>query len=200
MRASLWQYPIMAVSLVYETHSITTDNEAGIATGWLPGELSEAGIRLARELGERRRDDGVDAVFCSDLRRAVQTAEIAFAGTNLPVLQDTRLRETNYGEWNGMPVSRLHTERRARVGVPFPGGESWRQAADRTVDLLRELALRWDGKRIVLIGHSAQRYGLRELFERISLEEAVDAPFDWQPGWEYSLDLFHDGLGELGRV
>jgi hypothetical protein len=33
----------VAVSIVYETHSITTDNEDGIATGWLPGRLSEAG-------------------------------------------------------------------------------------------------------------------------------------------------------------
>lgn len=124
----------MAVQLVYETHSITTDNEAGVATGWLPGELSEQGIRNAQELGARRRDDGVDAVFCSDLHRAVQTAEIAFAGTEIPIYQDTRLRETNYGDWNGMPTSRLRSERRARVNVPFPGGESWRQAADRTLD------------------------------------------------------------------
>ena len=43
------------IELVYETHSITTDNEQGIATGWLPGELFELGRELARELGRRRR-------------------------------------------------------------------------------------------------------------------------------------------------
>jgi len=41
----------MAISLVYETHSTTLDNEAGVATGWLPGELSPAGRGGARELG-----------------------------------------------------------------------------------------------------------------------------------------------------
>jgi hypothetical protein len=33
----------MTVEIVYETHSVTTDNEAGIATGWLPGQLSDEG-------------------------------------------------------------------------------------------------------------------------------------------------------------
>ncbi|WP_416981774.1 histidine phosphatase family protein [Streptomyces sp. T028] len=52
----------MGVEIVYETHATTTYNEAGIATGWLPGELSESGRAQARELGARRRDDGIDAV------------------------------------------------------------------------------------------------------------------------------------------
>ena len=53
----------MSVSIVYETHAISTDNEAGIATGWLPGRLSETGRTGARELGERRRDDGIAAIY-----------------------------------------------------------------------------------------------------------------------------------------
>ncbi|MEU4198235.1 histidine phosphatase family protein, partial [Kribbella sp. NPDC026611] len=86
--------------LIYETHSITVDNERGIATGWLPGELSAEGRRLAAELGPRRRE--VDLVFSSDLRRAVQTVELS--GLTAPYLQDWRLRECNYGELNGAPV------------------------------------------------------------------------------------------------
>ena len=46
----------MAVTIIYETHSTTVDNETGRATGWLPGELSEQGIRNAQALGERRRE------------------------------------------------------------------------------------------------------------------------------------------------
>ena len=41
----------MVVQLIYETHSRTTDNELGIATGWLPGELSTTGRCFALELG-----------------------------------------------------------------------------------------------------------------------------------------------------
>ncbi|MEU7576142.1 histidine phosphatase family protein [Streptomyces sp. NPDC041068] len=86
----------MAIEIVYETHATTTDNEAGIATGWLPGRLSSAGRGQARELGERRRDDGITAVVTSDLQRAVDTARIAFADSTVPVSHDRRLRECDY--------------------------------------------------------------------------------------------------------
>src|ERR1051326_2472022 len=115
---------VQQMQLVYETHSISVDNERGIATGWLPGELSAEGRRLAQELGRRRRDDGIACVFTSDLRRAVETAEIAFAGTEIEIRQDTRLRECNYGELNGAPVQQLDPRSRF-VDEPYPGGESY---------------------------------------------------------------------------
>ena len=68
----------MAVEIIYETHATTTDNEAGISTGRLPGRLSAAGRREALELGARHRDQDIAAVFTSDLYRAVETARIAF--------------------------------------------------------------------------------------------------------------------------
>jgi len=85
----------VGVTIVYETHSISEDNERGVATGWLPGRLSDRGRVLARELGERRRNDGVKVVFTSDLARAVETAGLAFAGSGIPIRRDPRLRECN---------------------------------------------------------------------------------------------------------
>jgi 2,3-bisphosphoglycerate-dependent phosphoglycerate mutase len=69
----------MTIEIIFETHSTSEDNEYGRATGWLPGKLSATGRRQARELGLRRSDDGIAAVFSSDLGRAVETARIAFA-------------------------------------------------------------------------------------------------------------------------
>jgi broad specificity phosphatase PhoE len=95
------------LEIVFETHSTSEDNERGVATGWLPGRLSEYGKDQARALGERRRDDGLVAVYFSDLRRAVETAEIAFPRTDLPIYRDARLRECNYGELNGRPRAEI---------------------------------------------------------------------------------------------
>jgi broad specificity phosphatase PhoE len=114
----------VTVQIVYETHSISVDNERGVATGWLEGELSERGRELARELAKRRRDDSIDAVFTSDLRRAVETAEVAFADSGIPIHRDWRLRECNYGELNGTPSARLAEEVPRRIDDPYPGGES----------------------------------------------------------------------------
>lgn len=176
------------IELVYETHSTSTDNESGVATGWLPGRLSEAGREQARELGARRRDDGVSAVFCSDLGRALETAEIAFGETDIPVFVDWRLRECDYGDLNGAPVARLDAVRAQHVDEPFPGGESYRDVVSRTERFLGDLTLRWNGSRVVVIAHSANRWALQHLLGGRPLEALVGAPFDWQPGWEFVLD------------
>ena len=175
------------VEVIFETHSTSTDNEAGIATGWGHCRLSEAGRRQAWELGQRRRHHGIAAVFTSDLQRAVETATIAFAGSDIPKFQDRRLRECNYGALNGMPISRLVAERSRHVDEPFPGGQSYRQVVGQMRDFLRVLAADWDASRVLLISHSANRVALDCLLGRASLEDLVGAPFAWQAGWEYEL-------------
>jgi broad specificity phosphatase PhoE len=177
----------VSVEIVFETHSISVDNERGIATGWLHGELSETGRANAQALGERRRDDGIAAVFTSDLGRAVETAEIAFGGSGIPVVADARLRECDYGELNGMPSARLEAERPLRIDEPYPGGESYRDVVERVRAFLDDLAADYDGKRVVVIGHSATRWALAHLLEGTPLEKLVDAPFAWREGWEYVL-------------
>jgi broad specificity phosphatase PhoE len=175
----------VAVQLVYETHAITTDNEAGIATGWLPGRLSERGRETAAELGARRRDDGLTAVCVSDLERALATVRIAFAGSPIPVVVDERLRECNYGRLNGMPRARLDAERAAHIDEPWPAGESYRDVVKRTASFLDDLVLRWDGGRIGVIAHSTNKVALDHLLLGADLAKVVDHPMDWRPGWEY---------------
>ena len=176
------------IELVYETHSQTVDNETGIATGWLPGRLSETGRAFARALGERRRDDRVALVFTSDLARAVETAEIAFGGSGVPVREDWRLRECNYGELNGRPVSAIDAEKPGRIDEPFPGGESYRDVVVRTKSFLDDLSPEFDDSRVLLIAHSANRWALEHLLLGTPLEALVVEPFEWQEGWEYRLD------------
>ncbi len=178
----------MSVEVIYETHSWTEDMDLGVATGWLPGALSERGRGLAAELGARRRDAGIAAVFTSDLRRAIETAEIAFRGTAIPLYQDARLRECNYGQWNGAPVSAIAVLRRQHIDRPFPGGQSYRDVCQATRDFLLDLAQAWAGARVLVIAHSANKWALDCLLRGSALEDLVDAPFGWQEGWTYVLD------------
>ena len=177
-----------SVEIVYETHSLSIDNERGVATGWRDGELSAAGREQARELGERRRDDGIAVVYSSDLGRAVETAEIAFGGSGIPIRRDRRLRECDYGELNGMPSARLRDEVPLRVETPYPGGESYRDVVERIRSFLDDLLARHDGERVLLVSHAAPRWALQHLLEGVPLQDAAAAPFDWQPGWEYVLE------------
>ena len=177
----------MAIGLVFETHSTTVDNEQGRASGWLPGQLSEQGRMQARELGRRRSGDGITAVFSSDLARAAETASVAFAGSAIPVLYDWRLRECDYGQRNGMPAAELHADRREHLDQAYPGGECWRQAVTRFGRFLGDLPLRWNGQRILVIGHVATRWGLDHFLGGVPLEDLIEQDFAWREGWEYQL-------------
>ena len=175
----------MALQLVYETHAITTDNEAEVATGWLPGRLSVRGRKAAAELGARRRDDGVAAVYVSDLERALETVRIAFGDSPIPVVVDGRLRECNYGRLNGMPRARLDAERAAHVDAPWPDGESYWDVVERTASFLDAVVVRWDPGRVLVVAHSANKVALDHLLLGGDLGALVERAMDWQPGWEY---------------
>jgi alpha-ribazole phosphatase/probable phosphoglycerate mutase len=177
--------------IVFETHSFSEDNERGLATGWLPGRLSERGRAAARELGARRRDDDLAAVFASDLQRAVETAAIAFEGSTVPVLFDWRLRECDYGDLNGTDAVLLHENKPAHLDVPYPHGESWSEAVARVGRFLHDVGLRWQGRRVLVVGHMATRYALEHFLSGVTLSTLLREHFVWRAGWEY--ELANDG-------
>ncbi|MDX6366892.1 MAG: 2,3-bisphosphoglycerate-dependent phosphoglycerate mutase [Nocardioidaceae bacterium] len=178
----------MVIQVVFETHAPSVDNEQGVATGWLPGELSRRGRAAAAALGERRRDDRLAAVFTSDLRRATQTATIAFADSDIPVLVDWRLRECDYGRLNGAPADDVHADRGRYLRSPYPDGESWLQAVQRVSGLVKDLPSRWAGRRVLVIGHLATRWALETLLNGITLEQLARERFRWREGWEYRVE------------
>ncbi len=170
--------------LIFETHSISEDNERGLASGWNPTRLSARGRQLAKEVGIRNAR--VDAVFTSDLVRAVETAELAFQGSATPILADPRLRECNYGSLSGRPTAELHPRSRF-INAPYPGGgESYLDVVARVTAFLDEIAGQYD-RPVLLVGHSATRWALEHLLLGTRLEDLVDAPFEWRPGWRFPL-------------
>jgi 2,3-bisphosphoglycerate-dependent phosphoglycerate mutase len=58
---------------------------------------------------------------------------------------------------------------------------------DRVGRFLADLPLRWDGQRVVVIGHVATRWGLDHHLNGVPLETLVDEDFACPPGWEYRL-------------
>ena len=57
----------------------------------------------------------------------------------------------------------------------------------RVRSLLEDMMGRYSGQRIMLVGHRATQYALEHWLNGVSLEAAVVAPFQWQPGWTYRL-------------
>jgi broad specificity phosphatase PhoE len=171
--------------VVFETHATSVDNEAGLASGWFDVGLSAVGERQARELGERRSRDDFATVYCSDLLRAVRTAEIAFGDRAVPIIKDARLRECDYGELTRHPAQDIERRRASQVATPFPGGESYQQCVARGSSWLADASAVHAGRTVLVIGHRATFYALEHLLRGVPLEQAVSAPWSWRPGWTY---------------
>jgi broad specificity phosphatase PhoE len=162
---------------------MSTDNEAGRASGWNDPPLSAAGEAEAAALRDVFKDIRVDLVCCSDLRRAVETAGNVF-WEGMPVRADRRLRETDYGDLNGAP--REDVDLAAHLTEPFPNGESIEQAVARVGECLEELRERHPRMAIAIVGHRATRYALETLAGH-GLADCIAENPEKKPYREYDL-------------
>lgn len=178
------------MKITYFVHGTTTDNEQDLATGWLPGELSKIGKQQAKVLGELVADKHFDVVFCSDLQRAIDSAELGFGG-KYKIIHDVRLRECNYGDMNGSPASSFKNKMEDYVDTPFPNGESYKDVEARLKSFVDMLRANYSGKHIAIVAHQGLQLALDVLLRDRTWQEAIHEDWRkqkaWQPGWEYTV-------------
>lgn len=181
----------MAVRITYFVHATTTDNECGLVTGWQPGVLSNRGRRQARELARLVADQSFDAVFCSDLQRALDSAQLVFGDRN-QIRQDARLRECNYGNLTGSPSDGFKNHLAGYIDTPFPNGESYRDVEKRVREFLTGLRQAHPGGHVAVVAHQAPQLALEVLLRGETWQQAIAEDWRrsgaWQPGWLYVVD------------
>ncbi len=139
--------------LLLARHGETDDNVPPLRfQGHRDTPLNERGRAQARELAERvaALDPPIASLWCSDLSRARETAEIVGARIGLTPRPDPRLREGWRGEWEGFLFEQIEArdpERYAawrhpdaEIGFRFPGGETLAQQQARVLACLRDIA------------------------------------------------------------
>lgn len=178
------------VKITYFVHGTTTDNEQNKATGWLPGELSKLGKQQAKELRDHVSSKHFNAFFCSDLKRAVDSANLGF-GDTYDIVPDKRLRECNYGNING-EAHDFKENMADFIDAPFPNGESYRDVEKRMANFLTFLKENHDEKHVALLAHQAPQLALEVLLNGQTWEQAIRDDWrkrgSWQPGWEHTLE------------
>ncbi|MDQ5972670.1 MAG: hypothetical protein QG553_829 [Patescibacteria group bacterium] len=176
------------ITIYFEPHSTTTDNEAHLASGWNDIDLSDEGVKLLKEQWpERYKDRKIDAIFCSDMQRSYKCGALIAKDKPVPIFIDTRLRECNYGEMTQKDKKLVDAEKAKRISIPFPGGESYEQCMMRMGDFLAMLRSEYEGKTVVIIGHRATQYGLEHHIKGKDILTCVTEPWAYQPGWTYKL-------------
>lgn len=181
----------MAVRITYFVNGNTTDYEEWLSSWRYDVELSEVGIGQSMELKNQVDISVFDVVFCSDLKRAVDSAKLAFEN-NIPIIQDKRLRECNYGEYNGKASALVEPLQEKNINEKFPEGESYEDVKKRIEEFLDFLKNNYNDKHIAIIAHKAPQLALDVIIKGKTWEEAFAEDWrkkkEWQPGREYILE------------
>lgn len=128
-------------------HGQTAYNLERRFQGQLPVPLDETGVAQAHDLAERASAYGFEALWCSPLRRARETAEIVAERIGLPIAEDPRLMETDAGDWTDRSFAEIEAESpelfagfaQGDPGFAFPGGESFADQGVRVSQALSEI-------------------------------------------------------------
>ncbi|MDO4198033.1 MAG: histidine phosphatase family protein [Erysipelotrichaceae bacterium] len=129
--------------------------------------LCDEGILQAKEAKEKYKDVHFDICYTSPLSRARKTAEIVLEGRDIQIITDERLREMNFGEYEGRYVNKDDKDDPMTIlfdspekFVPGIGGERLEDVIKRTGSFLEECVYPYKDRDILLIGHGAMFSGL----------------------------------------
>lgn len=169
--------------------------------------LTDRGRRQADHLGAWAATAGLDALWCSTLSRARDTAAVVAATTGLEVMYDERLCELDFGDAEGLTgpemaqrfPGRYEAFQNDPAGHHLPGGEPPADAAARALSCFEDIHRAWPGGRVMIVGHTTLfRVALCELlgialseYRRVfpELRNAAITEIGLRDGWTSLLTL-----------
>ena len=152
-------------------HGETDANKKGYAQGWTDDPLNENGRMIAEITGQGMKGIHFDHCISSPLIRAKETAQIILreSGNNVPVSFDDRIKEMNFGRFEGISIKDEKVVRFLKdpdIDHRYSDGESIMDVMMRTQEFLKELIAKDDGKTYLVSTHGcALRAMLNFLYE-----------------------------------
>ena len=167
-------------------HGETAWNVDNRIQGQLDIALNQTGRWQAQRVAAALADEGLEAVYSSDLKRAHETAELVGHAAGCAIVTDSGLRERGFGEFEGWTWTEIEqrwpeqSERWRKRDLSFApaGGESLLQFYARVVDCATRLAAAHPGQTIALIAHG----GVLDCLYRAASRIGLEAGRSWQLG------------------
>ncbi len=142
-------------------HGETELNTKGVYYGWTDCGLSENGVMQAEDLADILQNVSFDDVISSSLIRAVVTAAVVSGFIPAEIIKDDRLRELNFGDWEGMHHSEVREKHKEawenwskdwKNAAP-PRGESFSEIYSRIKSCIEDILKEYKGKRVLVVSH-----------------------------------------------
>jgi probable phosphoglycerate mutase len=155
----------MMTTLYLVRHGETVDNANQIMQGQTQGELNENGLRQARSLSETWKEQPLDAVIASDLKRSVDTARIIAAPHQLEVLTTPLLRERDWGDFTGRYIPDLKNE------VWPDNVETLENLLSRADEFLTFVRQTFPEKKVLAVGHGIINKAVQAVYYQKSMSD-----------------------------
>ena len=158
-------FAVMETTTILVRHGETVDNARQIMQGQTQGELNDKGRDQARQVAQRLACEQLDAVVASDLRRAIQTAEIIATLHGMTVQTTPLLRERDWGGFTGRFIPELK-------GEVWPEDiESEEALLERARQFLIYMTATYPGKRVVAVGHGIINKAILAVYAQCPMRE-----------------------------
>ena len=149
------------MELILVRHGETLYNKENIFRGSAEVPLNERGLLQAKLLAQALAREKLSAIYSSPQFRAKVTAQEIARKQNLPVIEDARLADLNFGDWQGKTLEQVKSQYSLLYQqwlenpsqVEIPGGENLKIVENNIIDLLAELEKNYPTGKIALITH-----------------------------------------------
>jgi 2,3-bisphosphoglycerate-dependent phosphoglycerate mutase len=175
--------------LVLVRHGESEWNLTNLFTGWKDVDLTENGVKEARNAGRKLKAQGIrfDVGYTSALKRAQRTLDLILeemGQSSIPVIKNLALNERDYGDLSGLNKDdarkkwgeqQVHVWRRS-YDVPPPGGESLKDTAARVLPYyIQEILPRvLRGENLLVAAHGNSLRALVMVLERLDTKQILN--------------------------
>ncbi len=193
----------MKSRLILVRHAEAEGNKDRIFHGWTDGDLTEKGHMQAALVAERLKDEPIDVIYSSPLKRTLKTAEYIAKQKNLPVIATDKLKEINGGEWEGVEFKKLPVlwpeEYNTWENKPhlhrMPGGETMAEFQQRIINEVESILKSNPGKNICIVTHGTAIRSIICYFQGCGLETMENTP--WYDNTAVTIVEYEDGRYNL---
>ena len=146
-------------------HGETVDNANQIMQGQTQGELNDNGIKQAQQFSDEWKDEAIDVVVASDLKRSIDTARIIAEPHNLEVITTPLLRERDWGGFTGRFIPDLK-------GEVWPDDiETLESLLSRAGEFIAYVKQTFPGKKVLAVGHGIINKAIQSVYYQKPMNE-----------------------------
>ena len=143
-----------------------------------PYSLTKFGKKQAQQRALELKDKKIDLIFASDALRTKQTAQIVAQELDLDIKLDQRLRDINWGVFQGKSMEQAwafynHNMEKKFTIAPSEG-ESWHDVKTRVIGLLKEIEEKYSQKNILIVSHGDPLWLLEDWINGLNQEQSLE--------------------------